>query len=355
MTLDKYCDSLYTKLKKGMNQVKKYIPITIMLSTMLCLASCTQVPNEPPAENENEIVTDSPEEGITVAGVNRILGAETEDKVLGVYVDDYNGDGISEAYALTASSESDEEEPYIAEASLWFIKKDSAECLATGNLGKQPSVFDFADKKLLSTYVYSDKGISTSVYFVSGNHAYSYGSYGGRLIRDSESKEKFYLVKTERDADYNMKSSEFDKESSKPYYLFFDGNFFVEYGGREMREDQLRAINGADEILTAISEGGYIIDTIYCRDNGVINVNLSKDNGSGIIGRENVTLFLDEATVRLVPTGASDSPFARINDIEVVREIISEKFAVPEKFSYSGTYLAAAIPDIAEYPMNARH
>ncbi len=355
MTLDKCSDSLYTKLKKGMNQVKKHIPIIIMLSAMLCLASCTQVPKEPPVEPEKEIVTDSPEEGITVAKINRILAAETEDKVLEVYVDDYNGDGVSEAYALTSSAEIDAEQPYITEASLWFIKKDSAERLAAGNLGKQPSIFDFADKKLLSTYLYSDKGISTSVYFVSGNHAYSYGSYGGRLIRDSEKKDVFYLVKTERDADYNMKSSEFEKDSSKPYYLYFDGNFFIEYGGKEMREDQLRAISGADEILTAISEGGYIIDTVYHRDNGVVNVNLSKDNGNGIIGRENVTLFLGEGTVRLVPTGASDSPFARINDVEVVREIISEKFAVPEKFSYSGTYLAAAIPDIAEYPMNATH
>ena len=178
--------------------------------------------------------------------------------------------------------------------------------------------------------------------------------YSGRLIRDSENKSIFYLVKTEKDADYNMKTSNFEKESSKPYYLFFDGNFFVEYGGVEMREDQLRAINGADEILSAISEGGYIIDTIYSRDNGVVNINLSKDNGNGIIGRENVTLFLDGEAALLVPTGSYENPLAKINDIELVREIISEKFASAEKFSYSGSYIAAAIPDIAKSPIGTK-
>ena len=327
--------------------MKKYIPIFLVLSAIICLCSCIQKPQET-AEQESEIVKDNTEEILTTAKVTQTISSETAENVCEIFIDDYNGDGISEAYVVTASAQADEEHPYIPEASLWFVKNDTAECLVTGNLGKQPLVFDFADKKLLSVYLYTDTAVSTSVYFVSGNHAYSYGSYGGRLIRDSENKDTFYLVKTEKDADYNMKSSEFEKESSKPYYLFFDGNFFVEYGGVEMREDQLRAINGADEILSAISECGYIIDTIYSRDNGVVNINLSKDNGNGIIGRENVTVFIGEETARLVPVGSPENPFAKINDVDLVREIMSEKFAFSEKFSYSGTYLAAAIPDIAK-------
>lgn len=328
--------------------MKKYLLIILSAVLVFCFASCNGNDGHP---SGNDPLTDIPEDSadsvFSTATVSRILESVTEEDAVEIFVDDFNSDGEPEAYAVTSSNHLEDGSEYYTDASLWFVKSENAEKLVSGNICPAPSIYDFPDKKLFKIDIYADSEILSNVFFVSGNHAYSYGSFEGRLFRDNDSPSVLYIAKTEQDADYNMTTSEFEATSVKPYYLYFDGNFFCEYGGTELREDQLRAISGADEILTAISEGGYVIDTIYRRDNGIININLSKDKGNGIVGRENVTLFHGEETVRLVPAGNLNDPLARVNDVEAVREILSEKFASPDKFSYSGSYLAAAIPDIA--------
>lgn len=335
--------------------MKRYLFYLVLTSLCLSLllTSCNSFDNPP-----NDIEMPREEEknkGQTSNELITVLQGFTNEEIIGFYDDDYDRDGTLEAYAVTANRKIPEETRHSNGLSFWFIKKDKSELLLSGDLSVKPVFFEYTDKILVSMDSYVGEKCESSVYFVSKNHAHSYGSFGGKLVRSSQESETFFLYKNETDVILNTADNSLSGESRKPYYLHFDGNFFTEYGGKAMREDQLRALDGADALLTSISEGGYRIDSIYRRENGIINVNVSRNNGNGTVIRENVTLIIIGGTVRLVPVGKNDNPMFLVNNSTLITEIVSNKFSEPAKFSYHGSYKAASLPDIAVYPVEAEN
>ena len=59
------------------------------------------------------------------------------------------------------------------------------------------------------------------------------------------------------------------------YYYYFDGERFVEYGGKELSSQEFSNSFGADSFLDEIRAGGYAIENIYYRSCGIININCS--------------------------------------------------------------------------------
>lgn len=59
------------------------------------------------------------------------------------------------------------------------------------------------------------------------------------------------------------------------YYYFFDGERFMEYGGKELSELQFSEIPGGSDLLWRLRSDGYTIENIYYRANGVVNINCS--------------------------------------------------------------------------------
>lgn len=318
---------------------KNTVVIVALLVCTLFMCSCAQLaeifsPGDkiPPdgTRPENSLQT----EKYNPAYISALVQTKTANPVIGLFADDFDLDGKYEAYVLTCSELIPEGTLHSGGMSLWFVKNDKVtELIPESNLTITPEIWKFSDKKLFSIDAYVGTNVSTSVFFVSGNSAYSYGDFEGKLIRASADSNDFYLT-----------------GRGRPYYLYFDGNFFCEYAGVELRVDQLRALSGADEILSAISDGGYIIDDILFRNNGIININISSNKAGEALYRENVTLLYSDDTVHLVPRGEDNNPFINLENKEAAKQIINDDFANAEAFSYGGSYSAASLEHIAVYP-----
>lgn len=327
-----------------MKNLKKYKALFLsLLACILFLTSCVQMrdifsPDDgvPPGVRPEK---PTQAEKYNTAYISALVEAQTSKSVLGLFADDFDFDGVYEAYVLTSTRLVPEGAYHSGGISLWFVKNDKlTELIPESDLAITPEIWNLGDKKLFSIDVYSGNAASTAVFFVSGNSAYSYGDFGAKLSRASADSRNFYLFENT------------DRGRGKIYYLYFDGNFFCEYGGLGIRADQLRALSGADEILSAVSDGGYIIGDIFYRDNGIININLSKDMAGQGTAYENVTLMLSDKAVRLVPLGTSDNPLGNLENTDAAKHIIDGNFADAKAFSYGGTYKASILEGIAVYP-----
>ena len=123
----------------------------------------------------------------------------------------------------------------------------------------------------------------------------------------------------------------------KIYYLYWTENGLKEYGGLEITQQQLLDAKGARKILQAITKSGHTIDSIYYRNNNIININYhTGDNRNGYF--DNVTLSYQNHAVTPILANP-DCPKA---------ESFNEKDL--GDFSYGGIYRAALYSDIAAYP-----
>lgn len=357
------------KILSVKNKITKIITLLIFGSLLLNLISCFE--SISPEENENiyeniqgtelsEQDKQQNTEDIIAKTANTLASVINNEIIVSVFADDFDSDGVNEAYAMT-SVYPVVEGATSANVSLWFVKGDFAEKLHDEkNLVLKPKIWDFGDKKLFCTVGNTGGNTVSTVYFVAENAAYNYTPFPGDLYREGENGINFYLAKKDFDKNLNVVSQQSYGETVKPYYLYFDGNFFCEYGGSEVRDDQLRTINGADTILSALAKGGYTVDEIYYRErktdnrikeekNGIFNINISKMNLDGSLAQENVTLIYDGAAVKLVPVADVTNPFAFIENDNLGESIISGNFSNPLQFSFGGKYVSAALEDIAEY------
>lgn len=264
-----------------------------------------------------------------------LLAQTTDEAVVRLYADDFDGDGVTEAYAMTAQSAFAAQEEDVPHAlRLWFMKENGApQEVANGDLFANADVWEFSDKKLFHVVSAAATSEFSTVYFVAGGRAYSYGDFGGALlVRDDPEKNTFTAYVRSYDAQIDPATHTGIGATEKPYYLWFDGNFFCEYGGVAVREDQLRTANGADAILTALSDAGYALGTIYYRANGTVQINLTL-NADGTAYLHNLTLLVADGDVSVLPVGEA-----------------APDFSDPATFSFGGAYAAALLPAIASYP-----
>ena len=102
---------------------------------------------------------------------------------------------------------------------------------------------------------------------------------------------------------------------------------FKEYGGIEINLVELLNIGDAQikEEVRSLLEEECQINTILYRENGIININFSKEYGTGEIRHFNITFRYDGAQAQIVPVKTG------------------------EEYG-EGIYLDALIPAIAAYP-----
>lgn len=123
----------------------------------------------------------------------------------------------------------------------------------------------------------------------------------------------------------------------KVYYLYWENDGLVEYGGLEITRKQLLEVSGAQEILDTITNAGYTIDEIYYRDNHIITINYHTGGRQNDYYYDNVTLIYDGKTVTPKWLYSNSEP-----------EDFNEDTL--DDYSYGGSYQAAYYPQIAVYP-----
>lgn len=79
------------------------------------------------------------------------------------------------------------------------------------------------------------------------------------------------------DGSYDKNFEQMMGHTWKEYYFYFNGKSFREYGGIAIDVNDLLRIPDCKQIVDGIYRNKYIIDSIYYRQNGVININISKE------------------------------------------------------------------------------
>lgn len=129
-----------------------------------------------------------------------------------------------------------------------------------------------------------------------------------------------------------------EEEANKNYYFYFDGNAFKEYGGMEIDIDDVLKFPQGKEIINRIHNHSYNIDSIYYRDNGIMNINISQALIERV-GDDHTNDYTNEYT----------------NYYNITLRYIDGKWKpiLPHKMNEkcgNGVYLDALIPAIATYP-----
>ncbi len=198
---------------------------------------------------------------------------------------DYDGDGISEAFALISEPGETGPEDGV-EGEIWFVSPtgcvklhDADTYLTVGRIGISPSLYS------AETW-YGGSASSAIAWAVSGGEAVLLGAdFEG--LAGSETPNEFYMYPSAFDL-----TADGTGHTWKRYYFFLDGLKLKEYGGMLLSRDRLEEVTGARELLAGAEAEGWTVGDIYYRGNNIINVNLHDEWSNN-----NLTLRYDNGAV----------------------------------------------------------
>lgn len=248
------------------------------------------------------------------------------DNILFHYYNDYDGDGTCEMFALVGDSDSDKK--FIDEnywGKIWYINCDGAMEIESKDVlyWSTPDVFLFGNYSFVTfEEFYGTAGTNTHIWGVQNGEPYQPNISG--KIRGLSFNEFNEIEGIDDEFDAGKGGDEpMTGHTWKPYYFYFDGKTFREYGGIIISENDLLKIKGTNIILDEIHNSSYNISSILYRENGVININIFLEE-EGWITYRNINLRCSEDGFTIIPYS-------------------NDSFDL-------GIYKTASIPAIATYP-----
>ena len=258
--------------------------------------------------------------------LKQMLEEYTGKEVVCFQCDDYDGDGGLEAFGLVGELDREgygDDGIYFGE--LYFVGKGKIQqlCSANGYWMSTLKKFEFGDVKFFGLGEYFATGDLTYVFGVDENGAYepSVSRKGQGLTQTGENT--LTILQSAYDG-----TTDGSGHTWKPYYLYWDGFDFKEYGGMEISQEQFLRCAGAQAVADEIANRGCWITNIFYRENGMIHINYTDG-----FSNSNATLRLSNGQVQLID---ADDGYSVENPLA--------------DSSYGGVYAAALIPEIATYP-----
>lgn len=208
------------------------------------------------------------------------LNGIVEDSVLFHYYNDYDGDGTCEMFALVGDSNSENkytEGNYFGK--IWYVNCNGAKEIESKNTlyWTTPNVFLFGNYSFVSfEEFYGTAGTNTHIWGVQNGEPYQPNISG--KIRGLSFNEFNEIEGIDDEFDASKCINEpMTGHTWKPYYFYFDGKTFREYGGLIIEEKDLLKIDGTEKILNEIHNSSYKISSILYRENGIININIYEE------------------------------------------------------------------------------
>lgn len=283
--------------------------------------------------NFNEESSDKQEIIMSESKYLEYLQSNAEGEIVFHYYDDYDGDGDCEMFALIGELV-DTGEVYNEEnicGKVWFVDQNGITEVESEEIEywSNPRAFAVDNKTFVAFEKYYTTGSLTYLWGVRDKKPYQpniSGKGNGLCINEYNEIEI-------TDSNYD---SVFDKSLNftmghtwKKYYFYFDGNSFREYGGMSIKVKDILRIPGVDSVVEDIYNNSYVIDSIYYRNNGMININISKESDSEIF-YNNITLRCDEENWEFVRSEFGDNYGEGI----YLKELIPSAATYPDKYPY---------------------
>ncbi len=278
--------------------------------------------------------TEEQEQKVIMSEINYIqyLREIVGDNILFYNYNDYDGDGYCEAFALV-KDDSYEINDYsnIVRGKIWFVNQNGAKEIESYELlySISPHFFSAGGKAFIAfeTY-YGLNGRKTYIWGVKDQTPYQpniSGKGNGFYINKYNEIE---LCHSTLDLVWDITLDQCTGRTDKNYYFYFDGTTFKEYGGIEIDVENIKSLQNGNDIIDWIYEKSCVIDSIYYRENGIININIHEEFGEGSVRRFHIDLRLDGEKAYLL----NDEINSGLSDLNF------------------GLYLKALCPEIATYP-----
>ena len=239
-------------------------------------------------------------------------------KIINTYSDDFNKDNRNEMFAIINTGKKNDTNTTLLQ--LWYVDKTKVKMLLEGDIySDSKKIWDLGSQKLICFEEgYGENGSRSHVWSVKSKLPYELQNAGQSL--EYIGKAQFLTYPSSYDL---LKDG--TGHTWKPYYLYFDKTkgAFKEYGGISISRQELLRLKGASEILALIDGKGYKINSMFYRENKIININYcdSKYN-------LNATLSVQNGTVSMLDLDSLETP----------------------NYDQGGIYQAAIFKDIATYP-----
>lgn len=258
----------------------------------VCLSGCSFVKTERRSENEAEI-TLALEDGTQAQSVKpsdlsrgdllTMFEAVSNEEMISFLYDDYNKDGIHEAFVLT------KEEDY----KIWYMSSEGCELIEEG--------IEQVDESQTDLLSYRTKDYALIQYVIHGVPVtYLYSVDNNNKMFEPDISGCGYLLHNEKGELEFRIFNDMQEKKYCTYYLYYlmdDG--FREYGAIPISEDQFLEFAGARELLDEVKApfGDKLIETSFLyRSNHCININLTVlDEGQA--NYRNVTVYYDNTHV----------------------------------------------------------
>ncbi len=279
-------------------KIKKLLIIAVFLGALANTYGCSVFKTE--SENKNEVDieltiektedTEVEEKADFSKGDLFTMFEEINNEtVIDFLYDDYNRDGLYEAFVLTRENED----------KLWYISADGCEIVQEnlGDTGKaEAEILAYRMKHYLLLQQEIEGRKNTKVYSVDNDNKVFESNISGKgyLHQNQEGEILLQVVKEEYDALGGRKDAVYD------YYLYYAlDEGFQEYGAIPIAEEQFLEFEGAREILDKIYQEYQEYEpecSFLYRSNHYININitLKKD---GNIENKHMTLKYDLRSV----------------------------------------------------------
>lgn len=256
------------------------------------------------------------------------LKDNVEGEVLFYYYNDYDGDGTCEMFALVGEAIDGDglyEEDNLS-GEIWYVNQNGVMRIENNEIiyWSSPYTFSIGVNAFIAFEKYYATGSLTYIWGVKNGKPYQPNISGkGNGLRINEYNE-IEITDSAYDMVFDKSMNLMIGHTWKKYYFYFDGNTFREYGGISIKVEDILDIPGGEAIVDEIYNNSSVIESIYYRENGIININISKESDEEI-RYYNITLRYDGKESYFVPSMFEDN--------------------------YSeGIYLRAFIPSVAIYP-----
>lgn len=239
------------------------------------------VSGRPPVENAGAVLCPQ-------NWVKRIQDAYPDGCILFLDYDDYDGDGVYEAFAFVADGKETASRIFEGYAgALVFVTEKSMEEVKREARGQYVSgYYRFEDMKVIiltdldtftssTSYLWTVKDGSPRSMNLSGwGMGFHLDDMGNVCLRTSAYDGSVSYLEMEN----GLRDLIGSGHSYKPYYFFFENGDFAEYGAIQVTMDEFLACQGAEEVLGNAETDGFKAAGILYRGNGLIHLNLRRDH-----------------------------------------------------------------------------
>ena len=250
----------------------------------------TQEADQPEEPEESETLETTATGEIDAALWDKLI-AETgasEDEVAAYVCDDFDGDGVNEAFVLVGIETDDLGDHKQIYGSIWFVSHERCDNLYSSvgmGINNTPHTMTLGDTK----YVYfNDEFVSESysvVFYVSDGFVCDADfSCVGAVGSSSSDPDTFTITDSSYDMYLDVEAGFTIGHTYKKYYFFYDSeeDRIYEYAGTSIDAATAEFWSGRDLVAELVPEGDTVTD-IFMRGNGLIAINYEHTDSDGNI------------------------------------------------------------------------